>query len=132
LEKTLYNYHPAFHVWPPITFSVQATWQLGQKALKTNVSTKSTVNLPLTPFSFAHVRAIANYNYRRGMQCLYGIGDTVGAFWQSEVVKLNVCDWLTGKKLFGAMAYTKRQENDTMGAKSNASARAASCVWCDA
>jgi len=47
---------------------------------------------------------------------LYGIGDTVGAFRQSEVVELDVCDWLTGKELFGAMAYTKRPENETMGA----------------
>ena len=48
---------------------------------------------------------------------MYGIGDTVGAFRQSEVVELDVCDWLTGKELFGAMAYTKRPENDTMGAQ---------------
>jgi len=28
---------------------------------------------------------------------------------------LDVCDWLTGKELFGVMAYIKRQENYVIG-----------------
>jgi len=104
--------HSTFGHPSPFLFKELGNWV---KGLKKNVSTKSTVKFPLTPFHLQTLARLPTTTIEEERNACMVLVGTVGACGQSEIVELDVCDWLTGKELFGVMAYIKRQKNDVMG-----------------
>jgi len=110
--------HRQFGHQSPLLYREMGNWLLG---LKKNTSSGVKTKLRLTPI---HVRLIASLPTTSLLQerdsILVQLG-TLGAFRQSELVALDVCDWLVNResdskgRSCGAMVFVKRQKNDQEG-----------------
>ena len=102
----------------PLMYREMGTWILG---LKESTSSGVKTKMRLTP---VHIQLIASLPTTSLLQerdsILVQLG-TLGAFQQSELISLDVCDWLVNRECdskgrpYGAMVFLKRQKNDQEG-----------------
>ena len=102
----------------PLQYREVVAWLLG---LKKNNSSGVKTKMRLTPI---HIRLIASLpttsllHERDSIMVQLG---TPGAFRQSELISLDVCDWQTNRECdsrgqsYGAMVFLKKQKNDQEG-----------------
>jgi integrase len=110
--------HRQFGYPSPLQHREMGAWLLG---LKKNTSSGVKTKMRLTPI---HIRLIASLpttsllHERDSIMVQLG---TLGAFRQSELISLDVCDWLTNRECdsrgqsYGAMVFLKKQKNDQEG-----------------
>ena len=102
----------------PLQYREMGAWLLG---IKKNTSSGVKTKMRLTPM---HIRLIAslptNSLLHERDSILVQLG-TLGAFRQSELISLDLCDWLMDRECdprgqsYGAMVFIKRQKNDQAG-----------------
>jgi len=110
--------HRQFGYPSPLLYREMGSWLLG---LKKNTSSGVKTKMRLTPI---HIRLIASLPTTSLLHerdsILVQLG-TLGAFRQSELVALDVCDWIVNRECnakgesCGAMVFVKRQKNHQEG-----------------
>ena len=98
----------------PLQYRKMGAWLLG---LKKNTSSGVKTKMRLTPI---HIRLIVALPTTSLLHERDSIG-TLGAFRQSDLISLDVCNWLTNRECdssgqpYGAMVFLKKQKNDQEG-----------------
>ena len=93
-------------------------WLLG---LKKNTSSSVKTKMRLTPIRIRLIASLPTTSLLRERDFIMVQLGTLDAFRQSELISLDVCDWLTNRKCdsrgqsYGAMVFLKKQKNDQDG-----------------
>jgi len=102
----------------PLLYREMGSWLLG---LKKNTSSGVKTKMRLTPIHIRLIASLPTISFMLERDSILVQLGTLGAFQKSELVALNVCDWIVNRECdakgesCGAMVFVKRQKNNQEG-----------------
>jgi len=96
-------------IWLPVAITVPRNGSLA--GLKKNTSSGVKTKMRLTPIHIRLIASLPTTSLLHERDSIIVQLGTLGAFWQSELISLDVCDWLTNQECdsrgqsYGAMVF---------------------------